>query len=276
MRFTAEQFAPPGAGAAQSLSRQRRRASPRIAASGQKGMVGIAAAARADRRRSIRRAPADAAAAATWDRLFNRWPLDAAIKGIVRRRRAVGPERTRPGLRRLRQRPQGARRQHGRFPRRQLLFALLRPPQRRLSAGRRGERQYRQGPGLQRPGAARRAPRLLMRLRDEYGNPPVFITENGAGFGPKRRGHGRRHRQGSAARRLYRPPYRGDAARPRATAPTCAATWNGAPSTISSGSAASTRRFGMVHVDFDTQKRTPKQSFHTYRDIIARNRAAGV
>ena len=33
-----------------------------------------------------------------------------------------------------------------------------------------------------------------------------------------------------------------------------------------------TRRFGMVHVDFDTQKRTPKQSFHTYRDIIARHR----
>ena len=32
------------------------------------------------------------------------------------------------------------------------------------------------------------------------------------------------------------------------------------------------RRFGMVHVDFETQKRTPKQSFHAYREIIARNR----
>ncbi|HEV7285310.1 MAG TPA: family 1 glycosylhydrolase, partial [Kaistia sp.] len=29
------------------------------------------------------------------------------------------------------------------------------------------------------------------------------------------------------------------------------------------------RRFGLVHVDFDTQKRTPKRSFDTYRDIIA-------
>ena len=28
-------------------------------------------------------------------------------------------------------------------------------------------------------------------------------------------------------------------------------------------------RFGMVHVDFATQKRTPKQSFYAYRDIIA-------
>jgi beta-glucosidase/6-phospho-beta-glucosidase/beta-galactosidase len=31
----------------------------------------------------------------------------------------------------------------------------------------------------------------------------------------------------------------------------------------------------MVHVDFATQKRTPKESFHAYRDIIARQRAAG-
>ena len=33
-------------------------------------------------------------------------------------------------------------------------------------------------------------------------------------------------------------------------------------------------RFGMVHVDFASQKRTPKQSFHAYREIIASNRAA--
>jgi beta-glucosidase len=29
------------------------------------------------------------------------------------------------------------------------------------------------------------------------------------------------------------------------------------------------RRFGIVHVDFGTQKRTPKQSFHAYREIVA-------
>jgi beta-glucosidase len=33
------------------------------------------------------------------------------------------------------------------------------------------------------------------------------------------------------------------------------------------------RRFGMVYVDFATQKRTPKQSFHAYRELIARQRA---
>ena len=31
------------------------------------------------------------------------------------------------------------------------------------------------------------------------------------------------------------------------------------------------KRFGIVHVDFDTQVRTPKESAHWYRDVIARN-----
>ena len=30
------------------------------------------------------------------------------------------------------------------------------------------------------------------------------------------------------------------------------------------------RRFGIVHVDFDSQVRTPKQSFEMYREIIAK------
>ena len=34
-----------------------------------------------------------------------------------------------------------------------------------------------------------------------------------------------------------------------------------------------TARFGMIHVDFDSQNRvrTPKQSFYCYKDIIAHN-----
>ena len=31
------------------------------------------------------------------------------------------------------------------------------------------------------------------------------------------------------------------------------------------------QRFGLVHVDFATQKRTPKDSYFTYRDIIRSN-----
>jgi beta-glucosidase len=32
------------------------------------------------------------------------------------------------------------------------------------------------------------------------------------------------------------------------------------------------QRFGLVHVDFERQKRTPRRSYHWYRDVIARNR----
>ncbi|HEX2774042.1 MAG TPA: family 1 glycosylhydrolase, partial [Micromonosporaceae bacterium] len=31
-----------------------------------------------------------------------------------------------------------------------------------------------------------------------------------------------------------------------------------------------TKRFGLVHVDFDTQVRTPKTSYGWYRELIAR------
>ena len=30
-----------------------------------------------------------------------------------------------------------------------------------------------------------------------------------------------------------------------------------------------TQRFGLVHIDYDTQKRTPKRSFQWYADVIA-------
>jgi beta-glucosidase len=32
------------------------------------------------------------------------------------------------------------------------------------------------------------------------------------------------------------------------------------------------QRFGLVHVDFETQRRTPKASFGWYRDLIAAQR----
>ena len=33
-------------------------------------------------------------------------------------------------------------------------------------------------------------------------------------------------------------------------------------------------RFGLVHVDYETQKRTPKLSASFYREVIARNAVA--
>ena len=31
------------------------------------------------------------------------------------------------------------------------------------------------------------------------------------------------------------------------------------------------KKFGLVHIDFDTQERTPKQSFWTYKNLIEKN-----
>lgn len=112
---------------------------------------------------------------------------------------------------------------------------------------------------------------LLIRIRDEYGNPPVMITENGAGFGD-----GDEVRDGD----LIRDPHRADYIRRHAEA-TLRARQEGCD--IRGYMVWSlfdnfewiqgyTRRFGMVHVDFETQERTPKQSFFLYRDLIARHR----
>ena len=32
------------------------------------------------------------------------------------------------------------------------------------------------------------------------------------------------------------------------------------------------KRFGLVHVDYETQQRTPKSSFEWYREVIAEHR----
>ncbi len=115
---------------------------------------------------------------------------------------------------------------------------------------------------------------LLIRIRDEYGNPPVMITENGAGFGD-----GDEVRDGD----IIRDPHRADYIRRHAEA-TLRARDDGAD--IRGYMVWSlfdnfewiqgyTRRFGMVHVDFETQERTPKESFCAYRDLIARRRTSG-
>ena len=113
---------------------------------------------------------------------------------------------------------------------------------------------------------------LLMRIRDDYRNPPVIITENGAGFGdfdevvdggtvhdPLRTDYIRRHIAAMLRARGDGADIRGYMA------------WSLFDNF--EWIQGYTRRFGMVHVDFDSQKRTPKESFHAYRGIIARETA---
>jgi beta-glucosidase len=111
--------------------------------------------------------------------------------------------------------------------------------------------------------------RLLERIRDEYGNPPVYITENGAGFGPidevvdgdtvndpRRANYIRRHVDAALKARENGVDLRGYMV------------WSLFDNF--EWLQGYERRFGLVHVDFASQRRIPKRSFEAYREIIAR------
>jgi beta-glucosidase len=113
---------------------------------------------------------------------------------------------------------------------------------------------------------------LLLRLRRDYGEIPVYITENGAAFDgeevvdgcvedPRRVAYMRDH---LAA--LERAVAEGvDVRRYFAWSLLDNFEWEHGYS----------KRFGLVHVDYETQRRTPKRSALWYRDYIARARNGG-
>jgi beta-glucosidase len=112
---------------------------------------------------------------------------------------------------------------------------------------------------------------LLLRIRDDYGNPPVVITENGAGFGaidelrdgdavhdPLRTDYIRRHIEATLQARDEGADVRGYM---------CWSLFDNFE-----WIQGYERRFGMVFVDFDSLERIPKDSFHAYKALIARER----
>lgn len=115
---------------------------------------------------------------------------------------------------------------------------------------------------------------LLGRIRDDYGNPPIYITENGAGFGegdevfrdgtvadPLRADYIERHVDAALEARARGVDLRGYMV--WSLFDNFEWLWGYG------------RRFGIVHVDFETQKRTPKESFAAYRRLIARGAGGG-
>jgi beta-glucosidase len=113
----------------------------------------------------------------------------------------------------------------------------------------------------------------FVELRDRYGSalPPVFITENGASFEDAQGADGVVH---DTQRIAYLASHLGaalDAVAPGGPAEgvdlrgyfvwSLMDNWEWA--------AGFTQRFGLVHVDFATGKRTPKASFHWMRDLLA-------
>jgi beta-glucosidase len=111
--------------------------------------------------------------------------------------------------------------------------------------------------------------RVLTGVKERYGNPPVYVTENGAAFfdppsldgdrlaDPLRIDYLRRHlgavhaalEQGVDVRGYF--------------------VWSLLDNF--EWSHGYSKRFGIVHVDFETQARTPKDSAHFYAEVIASN-----
>jgi len=114
----------------------------------------------------------------------------------------------------------------------------------------------------------------LMWVRDAYGNPPVYITENGSAFYDPPRA------DGETLEDPLRVDYLGKHLKAvhAAIAAGCDVRGYMAWSLLDNleWSLGFSKRFGIVHVDFATQKRTPKRTARVYADIVASNgRALG-
>jgi beta-glucosidase len=109
---------------------------------------------------------------------------------------------------------------------------------------------------------------LLLRLRDEYDVPPLYITENGASFADERsNGHVDDPRRSSyIARHL-------DAvSRALAAGVPVAGYFVWSLLDNFEWTQGYSQRFGLVYVDFETLERVPKASYAWYRDFIAAQR----
>lgn len=110
--------------------------------------------------------------------------------------------------------------------------------------------------------------RVLLWLRDRYGNPPVYITENGACYnnGPDGDGRVRDDKRIAYCQRHL-------IAMHRAIRSGCNVRGYTLWSLLDNFEWAwgYTMRFGLVHVDFATLERRPKDSFHWFASVIRRN-----
>ena len=111
----------------------------------------------------------------------------------------------------------------------------------------------------------------LIDLKERYGNPPVYVTENGAAYPEPERVEGPvddRDRISYLRRHLLEVH--------RAIGAGADVRGYFVWSLLDNFEWAEgyEKRFGIVHVDFETQKRTPKRSFEWLRDVIRANAVA--
>jgi beta-glucosidase len=114
--------------------------------------------------------------------------------------------------------------------------------------------------------------RVLARVRDEYGDVPIAITENGAAYADPPAANGR---VGDPERTAYLESHLASLRRAidRGVRVERYFVWSLLDNF--EWEWGYDQRFGIVHVDFETQKRTPKDSALWYRDYIERSRNGG-
>jgi beta-glucosidase len=112
--------------------------------------------------------------------------------------------------------------------------------------------------------------KILMRLKNDYGNPKVYITENGTGFvsedvkidgkinDPMRANYIKTHIDWALKAKKEGANLNGYMV------------WSGWDNF--EWVSGYTKRLGLIYVDFKTQERTPKQSFYEYQKIIKANK----
>ena len=110
---------------------------------------------------------------------------------------------------------------------------------------------------------------LLMTLHREYDLPPTYITENGGAF-PDATADGRVH---DADRTDYLATHIQAVGQALAAGVPMAGYMVWSLMDNFEWSSGYAKRFGIVHVDYDTLERTPKDSARWYRDLVAQCRA---
>src|SRR5262249_50636134 len=110
--------------------------------------------------------------------------------------------------------------------------------------------------------------RLLSRLSKEYRLPPIYITENGASFADHISGDGQVHDQ---ERIDYLREHLGEIKKAIAAGIDVKGYFLWSLMDNFEWAHGFSKRFGITHVDFESQKRVIKESGHWYAGVINRN-----
>ena len=112
---------------------------------------------------------------------------------------------------------------------------------------------------------------LLRSLPERYGDalPPLYVTENGCSYATGPGADGAVH---DTERITYLDGYLRALREARAGGVDVRGYYLWSLLDNFEWAEGYSQRFGIVHVDFATQRRTPKDSFHWYRDVITANR----